>query len=393
MAFTVSLVTTGSEGGLIPKYASLFLLRFALVENGEKNGGTVFAHCVVCRHAIRVVEHLHRCSTPAYDTSLATRHIPKFVTNRAHKENRPVKKLHLVPLLLLDVIQSPRRPFRRFKLRFLPDDFVRRSFKHCVQRFDLPHVPQAEVLRGSAGGEEIGDRRIEAAGEHAAQVHVPLRHRLHGVRAGPPEPHEPVLAGAGDQLRGGGVDGERGAGALVQHLLELRSAGLSHVVVEDLSSLRGHVEAVGSRGVPDGALRLAGDADPGAVAGRSAVGDGADAVEGGGEEDVGLDGVELDDGHLVLVVVQSEHAVLGGDVPQLHGGVRAAGGEHVAVLRVPRQPHHRLPMAPRTQRAPLPLHQAPQHALRLQRVDHVRAPHLDLRVERAYGDETPCGCG
>ena len=33
MAFTVSLVTTGSEGGLIPKYASLFLLRFALVEN------------------------------------------------------------------------------------------------------------------------------------------------------------------------------------------------------------------------------------------------------------------------------------------------------------------------------------------------------------------------
>ena len=139
-------------------------------------------------------------------------------------------------------------------------------------------------------------------------------------------------------------------------LLEERRGGLPHVEAEGLAALGGDEEAVGRGEVPGGALRLGGDADPGAVGGRAAVGDGADAVVGGGEEDVGLDGVEVHHGDLVLVVVQRQHAVLRRHVPQLHRRVRARRRQHVPVLAVPRQTHHRLSVASRLQGSTFPRH-------------------------------------
>ena len=199
-------------------------------------------------------------------------------------------------------------------------------------------------------------RLVEAAREHVAQVHVALARLPQRRLARLPQAHEAVLARGGEQAGVGLVHGDGGARALVHLLAQHGRVGAADVEAQQLALLGGAVEAVGVGGVPRGALRLGGQPQPGAVVGRAAVGDGADAVVGGGEQHVGLHGVELHHRDLVLVEVQRHHALLRGHVPQLHRGVRAARRQHVAVLAVPRQAHHRLPVAARLQRALLVVH-------------------------------------
>ena len=114
----------------------------------------------------------------------------------------------------------------------------------------------------------------------------------------------------------------------------------------------------------------------------------SDQVIRGGEENVGLDGVELHHGDLVLVEVESEHVALGGDIPEFHRGVCRGGGENIAVLLVPAQTHDSLTMTAGLESALFVAGETSEDTFWFDDVDHIRIPDFDFGTECSNSHKT-----
>ena len=291
-----------------------------------------------------------------------------------------------------------------------------------------------DLALGAARAEQRRGIEGEAQVEHSAQLHVALADERRRTAAHVPELDELVLAAAREHARRARAEVEGGGGGGVRaHRPERRTAAAAaHVEAADVAVFSRGDEG-GARGAPRDPFRVRAQRPlVRAAIGGAHVDRDRPPIEARTEEGGGLGRMPGERLHLVRVVAQrtqraSARAL---QVPESHRRVGRAGREAVALQRVPTKAHHgvtvplgcvgaraagrrrllllaarTLPLAP----ALLPLARCEclrrvrgelllcggggglgtEHCDRLQGVDDVEVPDLDVRGERADGREVP----